>query len=154
MPSMTTLFRWLRENEEFQKQYAQAKQESAHADDEMLQEIGDEAIKESKEVGDKRANAVVSAYKLKADNLKWAMSKKMPKKYGDKIDMTTNGKDLPAPILGFVKDALPSDNSNKESAGDEVSDQGSTGGNVGVEDSVDRPLLDTLSPIGQDANAD
>ncbi len=28
------------------------------------------------------------------------MSKMKPKKYGDKLDMTTNGKDIPQPIYG------------------------------------------------------
>ncbi len=100
MPDKATVFRWLRSNKAFRDQYVLAKDDSAHADDETLQDIGDEAIKESKKVGVKRANAVVNAYKLKADNLKWAMSKKMPKKYGDKLDLTSKGKVLPTPIYG------------------------------------------------------
>ena len=99
MPDKASVFRWLRTNKEFCDQYARAKEESADADNEVLEDIGDEAIAESKTVDPKASSAVVSAYKLKADNLKWFMSKKKPKKYGDKLDMTTNGKDLPIPLL-------------------------------------------------------
>ena len=98
MPDKATVFRWLRENKIFHDQYAYAKEESADADLETIEDIGDIAIKESKSVDPKAANAVVSAYKLKADNIKWGMSKKKPKKYGDKLDITTNGKDLPVPL--------------------------------------------------------
>lgn len=108
MPDKATVFRWLRENKSFCDQYTQAKDESALADEEILQDLGDEAIRVSQEVDAKAANAVVSAYKLKADNLKWAMSKKKPKKYGDKVDMTTNGKDLPLPLLSYVSN-VPTD---------------------------------------------
>lgn len=110
MPSTQTVFNWIRTKDGFIDQYARAKEESADADAENLEAIGDEAILEAKTVNPKSSGAVVSAYKLKADNIKWAMSKKKPKKYGDKLDMTTNGKDLPAPILNHVL----SDHSDKE----------------------------------------
>lgn len=91
MPEGATIFRWLASKPDFCEQYDKAKEASAAADNETLEDLGDLAIKLSQEVGDKRANAVVQAVKLKADNLKWAMSKKKPKKYGDKIDMTSGG---------------------------------------------------------------
>ena len=100
MPDLSIIFDWFRTKDGFAEQYAQAKEESADADAEVLEELGDLAIEEAKSVDPKSSNAVVSAYKLKADNMKWAMSKKKPKKYGDKLDMTTNGKDLPTPIYG------------------------------------------------------
>lgn len=98
MPSLQTIYNWFDKHKQFVEQYARAKEESADADLETIEDIGDIAIKESKSVDPKAANAVVSAYKLKADNIKWGMSKKKPKKYGDKLDMTTNGKDLPVPL--------------------------------------------------------
>jgi hypothetical protein len=100
MPSRQTVFSWIRQHKEFLDQYARATEERADAHNELLLELGDEAIKLSQTVDFKASNAVVSAVKLKADNLKWSMSKMKPKKYGDKIDHTTNGKDLPAPIYG------------------------------------------------------
>ena len=98
LPDIATVFRWLREREEFRNQYARAKEESAEAMNETLQDLGDDAIRLSQEVDSKASNAVVQAVKLKADNMKWAMSKMKPKKYGDKIDVTSDGKALPSPI--------------------------------------------------------
>ena len=114
MPDKASVFNWFRTNKEFLDQYARAKEESADADNEVLEDIGDEAITESKSVDPKASSAVVSAYKLKADNLKWFMSKKKPKKYGDKLDMTTNGKDLPIPLLNGIHNHN-SDSQNSES---------------------------------------
>lgn len=102
MPSLQTIFNWIRTKPGFFEQYARAAEERTEAHNEMILDLGDEAIGKSQEVDPKSSGAVVQAYKLKADNLKWVMSKMKPKKYGDKIDMTTNGKDLPTPILGHV----------------------------------------------------
>jgi hypothetical protein len=99
MPDMSTVFRWLRTDEEFCKQYARATEERTEAQNEMLLELGDEAQELAQNVDPKAANAVVSAVKLKADNLKWVMSKMKPKKYGDKLDLTSGGEKLPQPII-------------------------------------------------------
>ena len=100
MPAMSSIFKWLAENKSFSEQYAHAKEESSDALNEELMELGDEAIRLSQEVDPKASGAVVQAVKLKADNHKWMMSKMKPKKYGDKVDLTTNGKDLPTPMYG------------------------------------------------------
>lgn len=102
MPDKNTFFRWLREFPELRDQYARAKEESTDALNEILIELGDRAIEHSEEADVKAANAVVSAYKLKADNLRWVMSKLKPKKYGEKLDVTSDGKALPQPIYGGV----------------------------------------------------
>ena len=54
---------------------------------ELLNELGDTAIELSQSTDPKQSNAVVQAVKLKADNLKWVMSKMKPKKYGDKLEL-------------------------------------------------------------------
>lgn len=100
MPSKTTVFNWLHVNKDFLDQYARAKEESTHANQEILEDLGDQAIELAQSVDPKASGAVVQAVKLKADNMKWVMSKMKPKKYGDKVDLTTNGKDLPTPIYG------------------------------------------------------
>lgn len=38
----------------------------------------------------------VQRARTQIETRKWLMSKMFPKKYGDKVDMTTNGKDLPS----------------------------------------------------------
>lgn len=104
MPNKSTVFRWFREQHAFRDQYAQAKEESSDAMYEKLEDIGDESINAAREADPKAANAVVSAYKLKADNLKWSMSKMKPKKYGDKLDLTSGGEKLPTPIMNVQRD--------------------------------------------------
>lgn len=54
--------------------------------------------------------------RIELDARKWLASKFLPKQYGDKIDHTSNGKDLPAPILGFLNN-VPSNDGNKEDTG-------------------------------------
>ena len=102
MPDLTTVYEWLRVQDGFSQQYAVATDERTETQQEMLIEMGDKAIEHAEEADPKAANAVVSAYKLKADNLKWSMSKMKPKKYGDKLDLTSDGKALPTPIYGGV----------------------------------------------------
>lgn len=108
MPAAATVFKWMRENEEFLKQYARAKQESADAMAEEVIDISDDGTNDwmedqymkGKSPGWKVNGEAVQRSKLRVDTRKWLMSKMKPKKYGDKIDMTTNGKDLPTPIYG------------------------------------------------------
>lgn len=94
MPDVTTVFKWIREKPEFSLQYARACDERTESQQEILIEMGDEAIKHAETADSRAANAVVSAYKLKADNLKWSMSKMKPKKYGDKLDLTSDGEKI------------------------------------------------------------
>lgn len=109
MPEMETVWRWLREKQDFNEQYVRATQERTEAQNELLLELGDQAIALSQSVDFKASNAVVSAVKLKADNLRWSMSKMKPKKYGDKVDLTSGGEKLPTPIL-----YVPGDNSHPQ----------------------------------------
>lgn len=109
MPDMSTVFRWLRTNEEFCKQYARAKEESADAMAEEILDIADDRTGDITQKSLGRGMTVkvvdqenIQRSRLRVDTRKWIMAKMKPKKYGDKIDMTTNGKDLPAPILGGI----------------------------------------------------
>lgn len=91
-----TFFVWLREDESRGKQYARATTERAELMFEDMFDIADDGtndyvIKESKsgesyEVFDPEH---VQRSKLRVDVRKWALSKMMPKKYGDKVDDTT-----------------------------------------------------------------
>lgn len=100
MPDKSTVFDWFRVQPGFADQYARAKEESADALYEETQDIADESLEGAKDADPKAAGAIVQAYRLRVDTRKWMMSKQKPKKYGDKIDHTTNGKDIPAPIYG------------------------------------------------------
>jgi hypothetical protein len=103
MPAMSTLFKWLREHEEFSEQYARAKEESADALVEDMLDIADNAanpvivdgvplVVEGKPVMNADAAAVAHA-RLRVDTRKWSASKLKPKKYGDKVTQEVSGPD-------------------------------------------------------------
>lgn len=112
MPAGETIFRWFREKPFFNEQYAKAKQEATDALAEDIQDISDEALEGIQ--NSPSDSARVKAQQLRIDTRKWIMAKMKPKKYGDKVDYTTNGKDLPSPILGGlnVPTDVPSNNSS------------------------------------------
>lgn len=91
MPDKTTVFAWFRTHPDFLNQYTRAKKESSDAYQEVIEDLGDESIEAAKSADPKIASALVNAYKLKADNLKWVMSKMKPKKYGESVDVTSGG---------------------------------------------------------------
>jgi len=101
MPDGATFFKWMREIDGFSKQYEAAKEESADALIEDMLEIADEALPESKSGDAKRAGAKVAAQRLRVDTRKWAASKLKPKKYGDKLDLTSDGKQLKGNTIVF-----------------------------------------------------
>lgn len=100
MPDAASVFRWLSEKKEFCEQYARAKEESADAMAEDILELSDGAIGVIKSGAEKKSGALAQAVRLQVDTRKWIMSKMKPKKYADKLDLTTNGKDIPTPIYG------------------------------------------------------
>jgi hypothetical protein len=91
MPDKATFYRWINDNKDLCDKYARAKEDSSDALADDIQDIGDKVLTGEYEPNNAR---------VAIDAKKWIASKLKPKKYGDKIDMTTNGKDLPTPILG------------------------------------------------------
>lgn len=88
MPSAVTVFRWLRENEEFCNQYTRAKQEQADYLVEEMLEIADDSINDTihTEKGDFEDREWTGRSKLRVETRKWIASKLKPKKYGDKLE--------------------------------------------------------------------
>lgn len=74
MPDKTTVLRWVAKHPEFRTQYAQAREVGVEVRFDELEELAATATPES-----------VSVVKLQIDTRKWALSKQMPKKYGDRI---------------------------------------------------------------------
>lgn len=112
MPSTVTVYSWLldEDKKEFLNQYEKAKNVQAELMFEELLEIADDGsndwlTKQNKDGSeyDVPNPEVVQRSRLRVDTRKWYLSKVLPKKFGDKLDMTTNGKDLPTPILGNVQ---------------------------------------------------
>ena len=111
--SSSTFFIWIDENENKSKQYARACEERAEALlDEMLDIVDDKSndIIET-DLGDgiiveKPNNEVIQRSRLRYDARKWLISKLNPKKYGEKVDVTSGGDKIPqatAINIGIIK---------------------------------------------------
>lgn len=104
MPAKTTVFKWLRDNEEFANQYAHAKEQSTIAQFEDMLSIADEDPLEP--LIDKEGLPVIvdgvvlktatktsiDHARLRIETRKWALAKMLPKKYGDRIHTEHSGK--------------------------------------------------------------
>lgn len=102
MPSAATVFTWLRTKQEFLEQYTRAKEASSDAMAEEILDLSDGAIAVIKSGAEKKSSALAQAVRLQVDTRKWIMSKMKPKKYGDKLDLTSAGEALPQPIYGGI----------------------------------------------------
>lgn len=106
MPAMSTVFTWFRTQPGFTDQYARAKQEASDAMAEEILDIADDGTNDYMTItkGDFEYNVedreVTNRSKLRVDTRKWLMAKMKPKKYGEKVDITTGGK--PLPLLGGI----------------------------------------------------
>ena len=89
MPCRTILKAWIRFNKEFATHYARAKEEMYEDKLDQLSELESELLKLLRDdsIDNKTKNALVQAYKLKIDNLKWILVRLMPQKYGDKMQI-------------------------------------------------------------------
>jgi hypothetical protein len=75
---------WLSQDAELADQYTRARELG-------LEKMADDIIAISdNDMGDPQRD------RLKVDSRKWLLSKMMPKKYGDKLDVTSGGDRLPA----------------------------------------------------------
>lgn len=107
MPAPKTIYQWLRDNPEFNKQYELAAEERAEAMREDILDIADDGTNDYMErrlrngtTKDVLNGEAIQRSKLRVETRQWMMARMKPRKYGEKLDMTTNGKDLPTPILG------------------------------------------------------
>ena len=131
-PSPSTFFKWLDEDESKSKQYARALQVKA---DFLFEEMihiaftpeegetvemsqkgeGKNAKKEIK----KTKGDMLGHRKLKVDTIKWAISKTYSKKYGDKLDLTSDGEKIPGSIPLVLEDGRSYEDLKKELKVDE-----------------------------------
>ena len=101
MPKSEVFYKWLDEDEEKSKQYARACSKRA---DVIFEEIVTIADKQGKDVivtedGKEITNHnVVNRSRLMVDARKWVVSKMNPRKYGDKVDITSGGKKIKDPV--------------------------------------------------------
>lgn len=97
MPSVTTVFAWMRKFPQFLKQYEISKAESADYLAEDTLDIADDGSNDWMATNDPenpgyRANGEhIARSRLRVDTRKWIASKLKPKKYGEKLDIAHSG---------------------------------------------------------------
>lgn len=82
MPNRSTIYDWLAADETFSDQYARAHEVAA---DEAFEEIVEIARMTPPDKG------FVAQSKLLIESIQWTVARKVPKKYGDKVDLNING---------------------------------------------------------------
>lgn len=90
IPGQTTVYRWLKENEAFAKQYAHARELQADTKFDQAWDIACTATAEN-----------VQLARLQVDTLKWQTGKLAPKKYSEKLQLTGDGG---GPVQVFLGD--------------------------------------------------
>jgi len=99
-PHPVTIYRWISENEDFRNMYARAKDSQADLLAEEILEIADDGSNDFMTIvkGDQSYTVenkeLVNRSRLRIDARKWYAAKLRPNKYGDKIDVTTDGKTI------------------------------------------------------------
>ncbi|CAI3953976.1 unnamed protein product [Commensalibacter communis] len=81
MPGYSTVMTWKNERKKFQDKYARAREDRADFRFDEIDQILSEDMKDM---------VAVQRAKLKIDAKKWQMSKEAPKKYSDKVDLTSS----------------------------------------------------------------
>lgn len=100
MPEARTVHYWLidSKHEDFFQQYARARNIQSEVMFDEILEIADDGSNDYMTItkGDKEYNVedreVTNRSKLRVDTRKWYVSKVLPKKFGEKVDVTSDGK--------------------------------------------------------------
>jgi hypothetical protein len=88
LPGQTTVYRWLAENEAFQRAYALAREAQADLFIDQILAIADGEGEDARDAARDR---------LRIDTRKWVAAKLAPRKYGEKVALT-GGADADPPI--------------------------------------------------------
>lgn len=113
MPSSSSIFRWLldEDKKEFWEQYEKARNIQAELMFEELLDIADDGSNDwvQREGKDEEEwwvqnGEAMSRSRLRVDTRKWYLSKVLPKKFGEKIDMTTDGKPISINLINYKND--------------------------------------------------
>lgn len=94
MPSMQSVWKWIREQPKFAENYARATAERADAVFEEMFSIADDGSNDTyvdEEGKEKTDHDVIARSKLRIDTRKWALSRMNPRKYGDKVEQVHSG---------------------------------------------------------------
>ena len=89
-PDSTTFYKWIDEDKGKSVQYARAAEERIDVRFESIEKDYLEEPQRDPQTG-KIDTGWVQLQRLKIDSKKWELSKLSPKKYGDKLDVTSDG---------------------------------------------------------------
>jgi hypothetical protein len=109
LPSWFTIWRWMQEKPDFYAKYARAREAQADFLAEEMLKISDEERLTTKTIDSDKGTTVevsdnVNRSRLMLDARKWQASKLAPKKYGDKLDVTSNGETMKPSNIIMPKD--------------------------------------------------
>lgn len=99
MPSKSTVFKWLAENETFSDMYARARETQADAIFDEILDIADDGRNdwmerkdaEDENIGWRENGEALRRSQLRIDARKWMAGKLRPRKYGEKLDVEHSG---------------------------------------------------------------
>lgn len=105
MPSQTAVFKWLAAegNDALVEQYTRAREAQADALFDDCLDIADQY--ETAEAASDSATDHIQRAKLRIDTRKWMAGKLRPKKYGEKLDVTSGGEKVQMPSQIILKAA-------------------------------------------------
>ena len=111
MPEARTVHYWLLDgkHEEFFLQYARAREIQAEMMFDEILDVADDGSNDYMTItkGDVEYNIenkeVTNRSRLRVDSRKWYLSKVLPKVYGDKLDVTSEGKSIKGNSVTFVE---------------------------------------------------
>jgi len=121
MPSASTIFRWLLDEEKkaFWEQYEKARNIQSELMFEELIEIADDGTNDYIERETEKGNIVetlnsehIQRSRLRVDTRKWYLSKVLPKKFGDKMDFTSSGEKIESLTFNVVNAPRNKDNTS------------------------------------------
>jgi hypothetical protein len=104
MPSSKTFWKWLDQDKVKVNQYARAKEiyaDKVFEDIVLIADGTNEDVFVDEDGIEQTNHNIIQRDRLRIDARKWHLSKLNPKKYGDKIDMTSGGEKMQQPILNI-----------------------------------------------------
>ena len=116
MPERQTVYGWLLDPryEDFMKRYEQARILQADAIHDELFDIADDGSNDwiEREIGEGRTITVpdheyINRSRLRVDTRKWIIARMNPKKYGEKLDVTTGGKEIKQARPAIINYIIP-----------------------------------------------
>ena len=110
IPGTTTIYRWLLDDEkkDFWDKYARARNMQAEKMFDELLNIADDGQNDWMEIQTRNGSIevinqeVMQRSRLRVDTRKWYLSKVLPKKFGEKVDITSGGERIQSNSITFI----------------------------------------------------